>query len=193
MSEEKAITSPDRTALEGGSCRDVSPSRRESERREARTPGNEGEHSDRKSPKITVKQRRGAPLKIDMEPIDAMRLMSAFGTAEPGFANLMLSGIINAACDRGPPEAETINHALAAVTGIGARDETEAMLATQMVATHVAAIGILRQLKGSENVTQQDSNGNLAIKLLRTFTMQLDAYNAIAVKVSSKSRSSTRP
>ena len=87
----------------------------------------------------------------------------------------MLSSVITAACDRGPRDAETINHALAAVTGIGARDETEAMLATQMVATHVAAIGILRQLKGSENVTQQDSNGNLAIKLLRTFTMQLEA------------------
>ena len=29
--------------------------------------------------------------------------------------------------------------------------------------------------KGSENVAQQDSNGNLAIKLLRTFTTQLEA------------------
>jgi hypothetical protein len=104
----------------------------------------------------------------------------------------MLSNVITATCDRGPPDAEKINHALAAVTGIGARDETEAMLVTQMVATDVAAIRILRQLKGSENVMQQDSNGNLAIKLLRTFTMQLDAYNAIAVEVSRKSRSSTR-
>jgi len=104
----------------------------------------------------------------------------------------MLSSVITAACDRGPRDAETINHALAAVTGIGARDETEAMLATQMVATHVAAIGILRQLKGSENVTQQDSNGNLAIKLQRAFTMQLEACNAIAVKVSRKLQFSTR-
>jgi len=58
--------------------------------------------------------------------------------------------------------------------GIGARDEIEGMLATQMVATHIAAIRVLRQLKGSETITQQDSNGNLAVKLLRTFTMQLD-------------------
>jgi hypothetical protein len=68
-----------------------------------------------------------------------------------------------------------INAALAAITGIGARDEIEGMLATQMVATHIAAIRVLRQLKGSETITQQDSSGNLAVKLLRTFTMQLEA------------------
>ena len=44
-----------------------------------------------------------------------------------------------------------------------------------MVATHVAAIRVLRHLKGSERISQQDSNGNLAVKLLRTFTMQLEA------------------
>ena len=33
----------------------------------------------------------------------------------------------------------------------------------------------LRQLKGSETGPQQDSNGNLAVKLLRTYTMQMEA------------------
>jgi hypothetical protein len=74
-----------------------------------------------------------------------------------------------------PPGAEAINDALAAVTGIGARDETEGMLATQMVATHFAAISALRRLKGSGTIPQQDSNGNLAVKLLRTFTSQIEA------------------
>ena len=73
------------------------------------------------------------------------------------------------------PEAGAINEALAAVAGIGARDEIEGMLATQMVATHLAAITALRRLKGAENIPQQDSNGNLAAKLLRTFTMQVEA------------------
>ena len=73
------------------------------------------------------------------------------------------------------PRAADINDALAAATGIGARDEIEGMLATQMIATHVAAIRILRQFKGSETIIQQNSNGNLAVKLLRTFTMQLEA------------------
>lgn len=67
-----------------------------------------------------------------------------------------------------PPSEQDINRALAAVTGIGARDETEAMLATQMVSTHFAAMTLLRRLKGVENIPQQDSAGNLAVKLLRT-------------------------
>jgi hypothetical protein len=140
--------------------------------------GNRQSECDRRAPKITAKAASGKPLEIHMKPIDAQRLLSAFGTPEASFANLMLTGILNAACDGGPahpPEAGDINDALAAVTGIGARDEIEGMLATQMVATHVAAMRALRQLKGSETITQQDSNGNLAIKLLRTFTMQVEA------------------
>ena len=54
----------------------------------------EGEQRDRKPPKITVKSARGRPLDIDMEPVDAVRFLSAFGTTEPDFASLLLSGII---------------------------------------------------------------------------------------------------
>jgi hypothetical protein len=143
------------------------------------------ERAGRPAPKITVKSARNKPLQFNLEPVDAERLMSAFGTVEPGFANLMLTSIINAACDGGrahPPGSEDINRALAAVSGIRARDETEGMLATQMVATHFAAMGVLRQLKGSETLSQQNSNGNLAIKLLRTFTMQVEALQRYRAK-----------
>lgn len=113
-----------------------------------------------------------------MEPIEAVRLLSTFGTAELGFVSLMLNGLLNAACDGGaarPPGSQEVNDALAAVTGVGARDETEGILATQMIATHFAAIRALRRLKASDTIAQQNSNGNLAIKLLRTFTMQIEA------------------
>jgi hypothetical protein len=131
------------------------------------------------APCIEVKSERGKPREIGLaSAIDHVRLMSAFATADPGFANLMLTGILNAACEGGPnnpPSERDINRALAAVTGIGARDETEAMLATQMVATHFAAITLLRRLKGADNIAQQDSAGSLATKLLRTYAMQMEA------------------
>ena len=142
------------------------------------TSGSGGAQGKRKSPRIIVKSVPGKPLDVDMQPIDAVRLASAFGTAEPSFASWMLNGIINAACNGSPahpPGAEAINDALAAVTGIGARDEMEGMLATQMVATHFAAINALRRFKGAETIHQQDSNGNLAVKLLRTFALQIEA------------------
>jgi hypothetical protein len=147
------------------------------ELRNARTSDNDDTDRTVKAPTIKVKSVPGKPLGIDMEPIDAMRLLSTFGTVESGFASSMLSGLINAACDGGPahpPGSRDINDALTAISGIGARDETEGMLATQMIATHAAAIRALRRLKGSETIAQQNSNGNLAVKLLRTFTMQIE-------------------
>jgi hypothetical protein len=83
-----------------------------------------GGHKQAKAPKIKLKSVPGKPLEIDMEPNDAVRLLSAFGTPDAGFANLMLSGIINAACSKRPAT-------LAAITGIEACDELEGMLATQ--------------------------------------------------------------
>ena len=70
---------------------------------------------------------------------------------------------------------QDVNGVLAAVHWIRANDEIEAVLAVQMVATHFAATRALRRLKGSDMVSQQDSNGNLAVKLLRTFAAQTEA------------------
>ena len=53
-------------------------------------------------------------------------VMTASMLSETAFANLMLYGILNAACEGGsvnPPSEQDVNQALAAVTGIGARDE----------------------------------------------------------------------
>jgi hypothetical protein len=104
--------------------------------------------------------------------------MSAFGTSERAHADLMLDGILNAACDgsrENPPSERDINQVLAAVTGIGAKDEIEGMLATQMVAAHTAIITTLRRQKQSETLLEQERYGNLAVKLLRTFAAQVEA------------------
>jgi hypothetical protein len=71
-----------------------------------------------------------------------------------------------------PINADTLNAALAAVTGIGPQDEAEAMLATQMVAVHWVAMALLR--KANDRALLNDA-GNLAVKLLRTYTTQLEA------------------
>ena len=145
MEQEKILTSHNMDSLPN-----VPPAHQESELRGFMDVREER----RKPPRINVKSMPGKPLSIDMRDIDAVRLLSAFGTADPGFANFMLTDIIKAGCDTrqaGSPEAG-INDTLAAVTGIGARDEIEGMLATQMVATHLAAIRVLRQLKFSDAI-----------------------------------------
>ena len=128
-----------------------------------------------RAPKVQLRSKPGEPLVIKFPPsVEYLRLMSAFGTADFDHAQLMLSGVIDAASNGSPPSEKDINEALAAVTGIGANDEIEGMLATQMVATHRAVVTALRRLKRSGPIFMQDSNGNLAVKLLRTFMMQVE-------------------
>ena len=135
------------------------------------------------APRLSVKSKPNQPLEV-MQVDDAGRpvgnagLALVFGTTEAAVVSILLNSLISAACDGTsghPPTEEDVNGVLAAVHGIRANDEIEAMLAIQMVATHFAATRALRRLKGSDMVSQQDSNGNLAVKLLRTFAAQTEA------------------
>ena len=136
-------------------------------------------HNRRRAPKLQVSSKPDKALDIDFGSlVEATRLMSAFGTSEIDHAELMLNGIVNAACHgsrENPPSECDINRVLAAVTGIGATDETEGMLATQMVATHAAAIDMLRRSKDAETLLARERYGNLAVKLLRIFAAQVEA------------------
>ena len=74
-----------------------------------------------------------------------------------------------------PRSERDINQVLAAVAGIGAKDEIEGMLATQMVATHTAIITTLHRQKQSETLLERERYENLAVKVLRTFAAQVEA------------------
>jgi hypothetical protein len=49
------------------------------------------------------------------------------------------------------------------------------MLASQMVVTHRLAMDLLGRTRSAEMIAQFDSAGSLAVKLLRTYTMQTEA------------------
>src|SRR5271163_2189107 len=55
------------------------------------------------------------------------------------------------------------------------RDEAEAMLIAQMIATHELAMTFARRLKRTENIPQQDSAVNGLTKLTRTYAAQMEA------------------
>jgi hypothetical protein len=103
--------------------------------------------------------------------------LATFGTISPDFYSQTFGELQNASCG-GPGrqfDEREVNGMLAAMHGIAPRDEIEGMLAAQMVATYKAAMRCLGRLKNSEYVEEQDSHGNLAVKLLRTHVMQIEA------------------
>jgi hypothetical protein len=100
--------------------------------------------------------------------------MVAMGMSRVGELTGLLQDVANLTQKDGKPDAHAMNEMLAQIVGIEPRDSIEAMLATQMVAVHRTTIVAARQLRGSQNIPQQDSNSNMLNKLARTFAAQVE-------------------
>jgi hypothetical protein len=137
----------------------------------------------RRAPRFTVHQPEGGPTQITLAGVHAdaaaARVMNAFGTTSTDLADRLITQIITTTHIQPPGtpvSADTLNAALAAVTGIAPRDEAEAMLAAQMVAVHWLAMNTLRRATLDQPSFEiYDSLVNRATKLLRTYTMQVEA------------------
>ena len=75
-------------------------------------------------------------------------------------------------------KSERLQAAAKILRGIKPQDELEGVLATQMVATHMAAMECLRRaMIPGQPVQGRESNLRHAAKLLSVFTKQLEALN----------------
>jgi hypothetical protein len=101
------------------------------------------------------------------------RLVAAVGATDAHALTLLLNQAANAT--PGNDAGHQCNTALAVLSGIQPRDEVEGMLAVQMVGCHNLAMAMLQRAGKTERVDFLSTYGNLAAKLLRTFTMQVKA------------------
>src|SRR3954451_15398034 len=109
----------------------------------------------------------------DRMPLWGARLAKALGVDEPWLLDMLLNQAAN--CLPGEP-ARAASVAIAAVQSVGPGDGVEAMLAVQMTATHAAAMQMLhRAVREQPSFEIYDSLVNRATKLLRTYTMQVEA------------------
>jgi hypothetical protein len=126
----------------------------------------------------------GNTLVIDPSHADRLgwqnQLLDAFGTPSQEFTNFALRQLANALNERGTRiDAERLNAGLAIVDGLRPENETEALLAVQMVAAHNTAMECLERARRAETLLQFESNGNMANKLLRTFSVQMETLSRI--------------
>ena len=101
--------------------------------------------------------------------------MQAFGTTNGDFAEGLLKQLTDVVGKGKVPNQANLNLIIGMVQGIAPRDETEAMLATQMVLIHNAMMTAARRLGNVETIDQQDSASNMLNKLARTFAGQVEA------------------
>jgi hypothetical protein len=98
-----------------------------------------------RAPKVTVQHIPPGPAKIEADHPDARvwqaLLLDSFGTTEEPALDLLLGELVNVIHTNvtQPISAAAVNGLVALIHGIKPRDEVEAMLAVQMIATHHAA------------------------------------------------------
>jgi hypothetical protein len=132
--------------------------------------------------RFAVERRAGKPVRLTQThvhpDIAVFRMVNALGTTSADLADRLISQILNATHlqpSSAPVSENTLNAALGAVVGIAPRDEAEAMLAAQMVGVHWTTMDLLRQVGATDNRLVFNDMGNMVVKLLRTYTAQLEA------------------
>jgi hypothetical protein len=102
------------------------------------------------------------------------RLCQAFGTGSFDFARCGLAEFLLLYEKPLMARAHT-NAALAVLDGLKPANEIEAMLATQMYSTYALALEFMGRTTRAQQIPQFESTGNMAVKLMRTFTAQVEA------------------
>lgn len=82
----------------------------------------------------------------------------------------------------GKVDANRLNSMLAIVEGAQPSTEIEAVLACQMAATHFLAMELVVRARKADQIPQFDAAGNMAVRMLRTFTAQTEALTKLQKK-----------
>ena len=106
-----------------------------------------------------------------------IQLADAMGTTSPYFSDAMLNNIATfiASCNNQGITSTDVSAALAVLDGMKPENEVEAMLLVQMYATNESAMRALGMIGKSDWIDNAAMFGNLANKLLRTYTAQIEA------------------
>ena len=105
----------------------------------------------------------------------AILLANALGTTSAGVTEGLLNQYAKICLSVKEAAQSNLNFMVDAVAAVGPKDEIEAMLASQMVAVHMAAMRFGQRLNQAQTLPQQESAERAFTKLTRTFAAQVEA------------------
>jgi len=108
------------------------------------------------------------------------RILNASGNTTVSDGLISQAAMLGSHGKRIDPEAT--NFALGFVDAMQPEDAAEALLLTQMAATHQATMMLARRLNHVENIPQQDAAERALNKLGRTFATQMDTLKRYRTK-----------
>jgi hypothetical protein len=108
-----------------------------------------------------------------------------FGTTDPHAINVLLEQVLAVTPKNGEYSLENLKWSVATAQGIGPRNALEGLLVAQMIGVHNLAMACLRRASIKEQTQERiDANVHRAVRLLRTFTSQMEALNRNRGKIS---------
>jgi hypothetical protein len=107
------------------------------------------------------------------------RVADAFGSPSPGFIMTELDRLSTALKVDGAAREGVLNAALAMLDGQRPKNEIEAALIIQMAVTHAYAMDLMSRSKRAEFFDHMEATGKLAIRLLRTYAVQVDTLMSL--------------
>jgi len=111
-------------------------------------------------------------------------LREAFGGLDHNLFEFLVSQLANVTSRNGDPDVDGLNCLASTVVGIAPWDSVEALLATQMAATHKLAMDAGRRMHTSDLLPQLEMNERAFTKLTRTFLAQMDVLKKHRQKAS---------
>lgn len=111
----------------------------------------------------------------------AAMLHEAVGSSSNGWLNLVMVDLLKLAKSRGQEEItpESASAAMAFMAAVQPENEVEAALGAQMFATHQIAMEMASRCRHTTDRVATMEYGNLATKMMRTFSGQVEALSKI--------------
>ncbi|WP_440638305.1 hypothetical protein ACSHT2_29550 [Bradyrhizobium sp. PUT101] len=128
------------------------------------------------NPRIRLYKRRIAISHPDPQAGERL-LAEALGAADRDALHGMLRQLVKASAIGQKPDEANLAFMISTIRSIAPKDSIEAMLVSQMVSVHVAAMRCACRLACTDDLAQQESVARALTRLSRTFAAQMEALN----------------
>ncbi len=133
-----------------------------------------------RDPLPMITQAEGGGRAAPYADLDAhhLRMLDTFGTNSPFFLSRRvheLENMLTMTGEENSTELAALNSGLAVVASVAPENELEALLAVQMAGTHALGCEMMGRAMRNADIDRASTYVNLATKLQRTFTTQLEA------------------
>ncbi|WP_027571063.1 hypothetical protein [Bradyrhizobium sp. WSM1743] len=128
------------------------------------------------SPRIKLYKRRIAISHPDPQAGERL-LAEALGAADRDALHGMLRQLVKASAIGQKPDEANLAFMISTIRSIAPKDSIEAMLVSQMVSVHVAAMRCACRLACTDDLAQQEGVTRALTRLSRTFAAQVEALN----------------